>query len=519
MSDKRCRALLIEDNANDVILLKRSLGKCQTHFETIVCTDLKQGLSAVCDGTFDVVLSDLSLPDAQGLEAVRQLRLQAPDTPLIVLTGLASDESALASLDHGAQDYLVKDSATPEILDRSVRYAIQRQKGAQLRRLLEKLQASERLLERKNRRLSRLYKTAHRFVDNVSHEFRTPLTVVNEYVSLLRDGVVGPLNEDQKRMLDVIGDRAEDLNNMVDDMLDVSRLEAGMLGLWRRQCRVSEVVEHVRPSLVRKSNVKQVELQFDVPEDLPPVFCDDEKIGRVVINLTVNAIKFCGRPGVVQVWAKAEPERGQVLVGVTDNGEGIAPENLAVIFQRFRQVGADPRSSTKGFGLGLSIARELVHLNLGEIHVQSRAGAGTTFWFSVPIADPMEVMSRYVRRIAELDSGATAVSLLSAGCDEPLEASLAADVNTFLNTLVRKHDFVFRADDNQWLIAIPCEHTELDAFRQRMDESRESINRNRPGAPLPPITLRPLGTWLIPDSIAEFLEAVSQSVGPALVGR
>lgn len=90
------------------------------------------------------------------------------------------------------------------------------------------------MLEKKNRRLARLYKTAHRFVDNVSHEFRTPLTVVNEYVSLLRDGIIGSLNDEQNRMLDVVADRAGDLNCMVDDMLDISRLQAGMLSVWRQ---------------------------------------------------------------------------------------------------------------------------------------------------------------------------------------------------------------------------------------------------------------------------------------------
>jgi signal transduction histidine kinase len=514
MSDRVCRVLLIEDNPNDVRLLRRALGKSRAAFELAVASDLAAGIDAVSTGSWDVVLSDLSLPDGHGLDAVRQLRSSAPDLPIIVLTGLASDETALESLDHGAQDYLVKGNVTSDILERSIRYAVHRQNSLAMGRLLDQLQANERALEKKNRRLARLYKTAHRFVDNVSHEFRTPLTVVNEYVSLLREGIVGPLNDDQKRMLDVIGDRAGDLNCMVDDMLDISRLEAGMLGVWRQPCQLVDIVDHVRPSLVRKSIVKEVDLQFDIPDDLPEVYVDDEKIGRVIINLTVNAIKFCGQPGVVQVWAKYEEQNRQVVVGVTDNGDGISAENSAVIFQRFKQVGRNPRGSTKGFGLGLNIAKELVHLNLGEIDVSSAVGAGSTFSFSLPVADRLEVMSRYVNRMARLQRGDSSLSLLTATTVGPAEGLLAEDVNTFLNMLLRRHDLIFRIDVESWMLAVPCEETEVCAFVQRTEEARQKINRNRPGEPLPRIAIEPVGTWLLPNGAPEILDAVARLSQP-----
>jgi signal transduction histidine kinase len=517
MADRVFRVLLIEDDPNDVRLIKRALNNGRTVFELSDFCDLAAGLDAASTADWDVVLADLSLPDCQGLDTVRRLRACAPNLPIVVLTGLASDESALISLDHGAQDYLVKDLVTPQVLERSILYAVQRQKSREMRRLLEQLRASERALEKKNRRLARLYKTAHRFVDNVSHEFRTPLTVINEYVSLLRDGILGALDDQQSRILDVIGDRAEDLNNMVDDMLDISRLEAGMLGLWRCPCRIENIVHHVRPSLVRKSIVKEVELQFDIPEHLPEVFCDDEKIGRVLINLTVNAIKFCGRPGRVQVWAKYHEEEHAMLVGVTDNGQGISPENYEAIFQRFKQVGGNPRGSTKGFGLGLNIAKELVHLNLGEIGLKSTLGQGSTFWFTVPIADAKEVMSRYAKRISQFQNGPVAVSLASVTTAEPADASLANDVNTFLNTLLRKHDLVFRTDENLWLLAVPCEQSELDLLVARAEEARQQFNRNRPAEPLPPLAFTPRGTWLVSEGLSGFLQGVTQTLNLPLV--
>jgi signal transduction histidine kinase len=510
MSRPCFRVLLIEDNPGDADLMRKALASADFDCELTVVPTLAGGLAAIADEAWDIVLSDLSLPDSQGLDAIAALRRAARLTPIVVLTSLDNDEIALQSLDEGAQDYLVKDRVTGEVLERAIRYAIQRQKNAEMIRLVEELRRSERLLERKNRRLARLYKTAHRFVDNVSHEFRTPLTVIMEYVSLLRDGVVGRLGDEQNHMLDVVSDRAGDLNNMVNDMLDISKLEAGMLGIWRRNCRVQDAMSHVTSSLSKKSDVKSIDLRFEISEDLPQVYCDDEKLGRVIINLATNAIKFCGQPGLVRIWARRDDQNREVTVGVTDNGPGISEENLNSIFERFKQVGGNPRGSTKGFGLGLNIAKELVQLNLGEISVQSICGQGSTFWFTVPYAQPKEVIRRYADRIALAYSGASAVSLLKASVEETVDDDLAEDCQCFLNTLLRRNDLLFSISRRQWLLALPEERTELNKFFQRLEAARRTANRNRPNETLPEFELEVLGTWPVPQRLDPLFSAVDE---------
>ena len=141
--------------------------------------------------SFDVILTDLSLPDSNGVESVMAIRQCAATVPLVVLTGLASDPVALEALKMGAQDYLIKDGVTSDILERAIRYAIQRQRNTDMEQLLETVCAQRAPAGRKNKHLARLNRTAHRFVDNVSHEFRTPLTVIMEYVSIVRDGLDG----------------------------------------------------------------------------------------------------------------------------------------------------------------------------------------------------------------------------------------------------------------------------------------------------------------------------------------
>jgi signal transduction histidine kinase len=398
----------------------------------------------------------------------------------------------------GAQDYLVKSEVTPHVLEQAIDHAIQRQHSlVEIKSLLIEVEASRALLSEqkallklKNRRLRRLFRTAHRFVDNVSHEFRTPLTVIKDYVSLVREGIVGPVNEEQGRMLDIAGVRADDLNNMVDDMLDVSKLESGLLGVWRRPCKLIDVVESVCAPLAKKAEVKGIAFQVDVEPSLSEMYCDAEKVGRVIINLVTNAMKFCGDPGQVRLWAREQPHRSEILIGVTDNGPGIDDEGLAEIFKRFKQLKTHVKTSTKGFGLGLNIAKELVDLNFGEMSVESRVGEGTTFVFSVPLNDPPAVMQRYLQRTARQKQCVPGVLLVRTWIDDKLSESDAEDMDAFFNYLLRRNDLLFRVGVHEWLFVMSMPRSESDEFEKRARSTWEKSNRNRPHGPLPNFELR-----------------------------
>ncbi len=350
--------LLVEDNEGHAQLVQRALARGGGSYDVQWVQSMRNALAALISTRVDIVLSDLTLPDSQGVDTVAALRNQQRHLPLVVLTSLSDDAVAMAALDHGAQDYLVKDGMTPENLHRTIRYAIQRQNNLiEIERLLTELRLAQSQLEKKNRRLAKLCRTAHRFVDNVSHEFRTPLTVIKEYGSLLRDGLLGDVNDEQQRFLDVLNDRSDDLNRMVDDMLDVSKLGAGILGICRCNCQLRNIVRRLQPGLARKAVLKNIDFQIDIDQDIPPVYADPEKVGRVIINLVVNAFKFCGEPGMVRLSASQPATGKQVKISVSDNGVGIRPDDLRKIFRRFKQLETGVRASTKGFGLGLSIAR------------------------------------------------------------------------------------------------------------------------------------------------------------------
>ncbi len=501
------RILLIEDEPGDAELVRKALFKADETYEVHWVSRLGEALADPNLAASDVILADLSLPDSCGLKSVTALRERLPAMPLIVLTSLANDALALEAIDLGAQDYLVKDSIDGALLRQSIRYALQRQHLVIERlKLLQSLKESKELLQRKNRRLAQLYKTAQRFVDNVSHEFRTPLTVIKEYAALIGDGLAGSVNDQQARMLNVVVDRTDDLNTMVDDMLDVSKLEAGMLGVWRRNCCVADVVRHVMPGLTLKAQVHGVTLETDVSPRLPTVYCDREKLGRVIINLTVNGIKFSREPGIVRLWVRDNPAGREVIVGVTDNGPGIDEEQQSAIFERFKQLDTDIRRSTKGFGLGLCIAKELIELNLGAMNLESKIGQGSTFSLTVPWADPVEVAARYLKQLAARPHRSTTVSLLRGEVDEAVDEASCDDVDAFLNCSLRRNDLMFRVGGRRWLLLLPAPEIELDQFLERVEKSRVTANRNRLRGPLPEIRYAIQGSWRAdrsPDAIVE----------------
>ena len=331
--------------------------------------------------------------------------------------------------------------------------------------------------KQKNKKLARLYETAHQFVDNVSHEFRTPLTVIKEFASILQDGLAGEVSGEQREFLTIILNRVDDLSLMTDDMLDISKIEAGLLGVAHEETQIEQIVEHVRTTLERKAAANGATLEIAIESALPAIYCDPEKIGRVIINLAVNAFKFSGEGGKVALWARDDGDRSQIIVGVTDDGPGIAPESLQAIFARFKQAGGEIRASTKGFGLGLNIAKELVDVNFGDLEVDSEIGRGSTFSFSVPAFEPEQILERYLKRINYFHDSASSVSLIKAQIEPPSEAALANDVKRFLQYQIRHGDLLFETGPDAFLICAGANQEQLDEMIARIVKAQSDANR------------------------------------------
>lgn len=358
-----------------------------------------------------------------------------------------------------------------------------------------------------NQNLADLYSTALQFVDNVSHEFRTPLSVIKEFSSILHDGIAGALNQEQREYAGIILARVDDLTLMVGDLLDISRLESGLVGVHRRPHRCSEILEGVRTTLERRTSARGVELEIDLAPDLPAVYCDAEKAGRVIVNLGINASKFCSDGSKVAVWARNEAERSEVVIGISDSGPGIAPENVEAIFERFNQLGNESDTDTRGFGLGLNIAKELVQLNLGDIGVESERGIGSTFTFTIPAYDPIRIVKRFAERLDAVRAGSEHVSILTVTADTGIEGEASDELQRLLEEQMRRSDLVFKPRMNHWLVCVATSRAQVLEVVERIREAAgESLHFELHGGP-PELEVSVNGTWNVLERPHAFASA------------
>jgi len=511
--NKRIQILLVEDDALDAEFVQRAMKHASiinsvTHVSTLAAA------FAICrNQTFDLILSDLSLPDSVGYETISRLCRNIANTPIVVLTSIDDVELAKTLLDAGAQDYIPKNGISGDVLRRAIRHAIQRHEHiSESQNLLREISASRELLSAKNCKLELLYRQAHDFVDNVSHEFRTPLSVIKEYSSLISEGFVGEVNSEQIRMLAIIENRVEDLNTMVDDMLDSSKLESGLIGAWRKPCSVNDILGHVEETLERKAQVKGVTLSWQIAEDLPVLFCDAEKIGRVIANLGINALKFCGRPGNVQVSIYQVADSSDVTFAIQDNGPGIESQCLQQIFERFRQLDTATHSSCKGFGLGLAIAKDLVQLNFGQLSVESAIGHGSKFYFTVPINDAAYVTTRFVHQIQKSPACPQMITLVRAQASADGNQNGLDESDEFSNSLCRSSDLLFQCPNHSFLFVLTTDKIEVQAFIDRAHSTLDSINRNRPRGSLPEFQYEYLGTYQVATEVDLAIKTIRELV-------
>ena len=364
------QVLLIEDNPGDADLVRLRLVESNTPVNVSCFNRLSDGLASLASHPPTVVLLDLNLPDSHGLETFRKVLEKAPDIPVVILSGQEDEALAMKAIHQGVQDYLVKGDMTSRNLERSMRYAIERQA------LLRSLEISRKQqIEFKNR-----------FLSHVSHELRTPLNCIHQYVSLLFDGLAGPVAPEQRDHLQTVLKSVNQLHAMIRDLLEATRAESGKLRVETRCLALVELVQQAVAMMRPLAQEKGISVELITGPRIPLLHADPDRILEVLINLIDNAIKFTPNGGSITVKANAlETDSEVAYVSIADSGCGITPEAQPLIFERLYQDPDSIDGSRNGLGLGLFIAKELVTLHGGRIWVASQAGEGSTFTFTLPI--------------------------------------------------------------------------------------------------------------------------------------
>lgn len=222
------------------------------------------------------------------------------------------------------------------------------------------------------------------FVSTVSHELRTPLTSIKGYIDLILDGEAGEINDVQREFLSIVKENTDRLVELINDMLDISRIESGRIVLKVQPLDVRERIEGAVDTFQAILDQQGRTVHIDVPEDLPKVAGDPDRVGQVLINFISNAIKYSPEGG--DVFIRASASDSMVRVEVTDQGIGIDPEDQSRLFTQFYRVDSSLTRQIGGTGLGLSIVKSIIELLGGNVGVTSEPGKGSTFWFTLPIA-------------------------------------------------------------------------------------------------------------------------------------
>ncbi|HEY0171274.1 MAG TPA: ATP-binding protein [Pyrinomonadaceae bacterium] len=286
-----------------------------------------------------------------------------------------------------------EDDSALEELSRQNRDLVQvlselEEKREQMERLNTRLEESNRELNQANAQLREMSAMKEEFLALTTHDLRSPLTVISGVINFFNSGRLGELTGEQKNMVSMMERNTQNLIELVNDLLDASKLESGTMRLDMATIELRGLTDELRQQMQPLAAEKEIALEESVPEDLPPLRADRAKLRRVLVNLISNALKFTPRGGRVSL--SAAPERGLVRVSVTDTGVGIPADDLRDIFDKYAQARSRATRSEKGTGLGLYITRQLVELHGGHIEVRSEVGKGSTFSFTIPTAESDE---------------------------------------------------------------------------------------------------------------------------------
>ncbi len=396
--------LLFEDDEGQALLTKEALE--QEGFVVEVCRNGREGLERLASSDYHVYLIDRRLPDISGLDVLKRIAALKPAALSIIVTGHGDEVAAVDAMKLGAADYVVKSPSMGHLatLPIVIREAVERRSLKQEREALQtELWEHARLLEernaelrRANEELKRLDQVKSDLVSMVSHELRTPLATIKEFTAILSDQIAGPVTPDQQEYLGIVKANIDRLARIIDDLLDMAKVEAGRVLLSKGLVPIGPLLDDVLQSLRPLAESRQIAVTLKVPDVLPGVFADEGKITQVLVNLLSNAIKYTNGPGQVTVSVEEHPN--EVQFNVTDTGVGIAEEDLPKLFEKFQRFQRPPAGDTaKGTGLGLAISKRLVEIHGGRIWAKSRPGGGSTFSFTLPKYHVEEVFREYIR--------------------------------------------------------------------------------------------------------------------------
>ncbi len=375
--------ILVTDEHSNIVLMNSEADRLfVADAETF---GAKRQLIQSNDTRFTTLISNFLL--SRDTRQVDRMVLMDPDTEREFPAEIASNKILNARGEPTAIVSVLHDLTFTQENERLANELRQLNEGLEdrIRQATAELEERNRRLEWQSHELEKASRLKSEFLANMSHELRTPINVILGYTSLMRERIYGALSEQQDEALAKVYNTSQHLLELINDILDLSKIEAGKMPLHVEPVALSEIVDELAETVAPMVRAKELDFHVNVGAELPTVETDRTKLKQVLLNLVSNAIKFT-HEGVVAV--SARPAGDVVRITVEDTGIGIKPENLESIFEDFRQIDQSHTREYGGTGLGLSITRKLLTLLGGTISVESTYGEGSKFVIDLPSAPP-----------------------------------------------------------------------------------------------------------------------------------
>lgn len=368
------QVLLVEDSPTDANLLRQSfLRSGKEGWELSTVERLDEAIARSQQQPFDVVLLDLRLPDSDGFDTIAEFRAAVPDIPVVVLTMMDDEDLALQAMARGAQDYLVKDQITIQLLLRSIRYAIERG------RILQRLKNSEQVILKSLEQEQEFNLLKSSFISMASHELRTPMTMIRTCVELLQQDHQ-LIEEKRIQYFERIKMAIKQVTNLLDEVLLLGSVKAGGLQFKPELLNVEDFCRDLAEAL-QLSNNNQHTITLTCQGDFMQAEMDAALMRHIFTNLLSNAVKYSPHGGDIRF--DLTQQNNSAIFRIQDQGMGIPLKDQPYLFETFYRCSNVGKIT--GTGLGLAIVKKCVDLHCGQIQVNSTVGLGSTFTVTLPL--------------------------------------------------------------------------------------------------------------------------------------